>query len=103
MSPTFVTRTGKVVVREPRQCGPEAQRLAWRTLNGTGVTLGDIQSPIRTDRISRARHAVVLALWNERRYSQSDIARFLNRHPSSINLVIYARKPKPWVERKKAA
>lgn len=99
----YTNAVGNVVVRAPRKCGARAQALAEEVLARHGVALAHIVTKSRRAKIHAARVAVVRALWETGRHSQADIARFLGRHPSSVNLMIHGVKAKPWAERKKAA
>lgn len=103
MNAFFTSSTGKTLVRFPRQCGDLARSMVEAIGDRHGVSLDEIIGPSRVRRIIHARFAAVRALWETGRYSQSDIARFLNRHPSTINLAIHGKKARPWAERKKAA
>lgn len=103
MTAFFTSSTGNTRVRFPRQCGDLARSMAEAIGTHHGISLAEITGPSRRYAIVKARHDVIRALWKTGRYSQSDIARFLNRHPSSINLAIHGKKARPWAERKKAA
>jgi len=99
----FTSSTGNTLVRFPRQCGSVARSVAENVARRHNIGLDDILSPSRVRKTVAARFAVIRALWETGRYSQSDIARFLNRHPSTINLALHGKKARPWIERKKAA
>lgn len=89
----LTTSNGKTIVRDPVGCGAHAMALTDEVLSGTGLTLDDLRSYRRGHgTVTEARNAVIAALWAAGRYSQSDIARFLRRTPSAVNLALRGRR-----------